>query len=98
VVSHGEGRACFDGELPEQGVALRYVDNLGRTTEAYPYNPNGSPAGITGLTNTDGRFTVMMPHPDRSFRTVQLSWHPQNWGEDSPWMRLFTNAWNWVDA
>ncbi|HEX7026436.1 MAG TPA: phosphoribosylformylglycinamidine synthase [Gammaproteobacteria bacterium] len=96
VVSHGEGRARFNGELPEQGVALRYVDNRGRLTEAYPYNPNGSPAGITGLTNADGRFTIMMPHPERAFRTVQLSWHPEDWGEDSPWMQLFRNAWRWV--
>jgi phosphoribosylformylglycinamidine synthase len=98
VVSHGEGRAQFSGGPPEQGVALRYVDNRGRAAEIYPYNPNGSPAGITGLTNADGRFTIMMPHPERSFRTVQLSWHPADWGEDSPWMQLFRNAWNWVTA
>jgi phosphoribosylformylglycinamidine synthase len=96
VVSHGEGRAHFEGGLPDQGVALRYVDNQGRVTEAYPYNPNGSPTGITGLTNMDGRFTIMMPHPERSFRTVQLSWHPEGWGEDSPWMQMFRNAWRWV--
>src|SRR5690606_23723113 len=98
VVSHGEGLATFDA--PEHQarakVALRYVDGQGRPAEAYPANPNGSPAGITGLTSTDGRATLMMPHPERTFRTVQMSWHPADWPEDSPWMRLFRNARVWV--
>ena len=73
-------------------VAMRFVDNRGAVTESYPYNVNGSPLGITGVTTADGRFTIVMPHPERVFRTVQMSWHPDGWGEDSPWMRLFRNA------
>jgi phosphoribosylformylglycinamidine synthase len=94
VTAHGEGLAVFD--RPEDAgrvvVAARYVDNRGRATEAYPLNPNGSVGGLTAVTTGDGRFTVIMPHPERVFRTVQLSWHPGGWGEDSPWMRLFRNA------
>ncbi len=98
AVAHGEGRAEFSRSgsaqqaLEQKAVALRYVDNWGQVTESYPGNPNGSPLGITGLSNTDGRFTIMMPHPERVFRTVQNSWHPQDWLEDSPWMRMFRNA------
>ncbi|MDD5241859.1 MAG: phosphoribosylformylglycinamidine synthase [Sulfuricella sp.] len=94
VVSHGEGYAEF-GNSRQMGaaeVALRYVDNRGQPTEAYPGNPNSSPQGITGLTTPDGRFTIMMPHPERVFRAVQHSWHPAGWGEDGPWMRMFRNA------
>ena len=97
AVAHGEGRARFvDSEQERALCCLRFVDGRGAPAEAYPNNPNGSPAGITGLTTRDGRVTVMMPHPERVFRSVQLSWHPQNWGEDSPWMRLFKNARLWV--
>jgi phosphoribosylformylglycinamidine synthase len=98
ATAHGEGRALFSrGRAPEQAiVAMRFVDNRGAVTERYPFNPNGSPAGITGVTTPDGRFTVVMPHPERMFRTVQMSWHPDGWGEDSPWMRLFRNARAWV--
>ena len=98
VVSHGEGRAEFDSAAQQARVltAMRYVDNAGNPTEIYPYNPNGSPAGITGVTTADGRFTIMMPHPERVFRTVQMSWSPETLGEDSPWMRLFRNARKWV--
>ena len=102
AVAHGEGRADFgdpaaarqvlDGGL----VALRYLDGHGRVAETYPANPNGSPLGITGLTTTDGRVTIMMPHPERVFRSVQNSWHPDDWGEDAPWMRMFRNARVWV--
>ncbi|MFC6377854.1 phosphoribosylformylglycinamidine synthase [Tatumella terrea] len=98
AVSHGEGFAEFSGQaqldaLQAAGlVALRYVDNYGQPTETYPANPNGSPQGITAVTNTSGRVTIMMPHPERVFRTVSNSWHPQEWGEDSPWMRIFRNA------
>jgi phosphoribosylformylglycinamidine synthase len=102
VVSHGEGRALFshaDGAqqlLAGGRVALRFVANRERVTYAYPANPNGSPLGITGITNTDGRVTLLMPHPERVFRSVQMSWHPREWGEDSPWMRIFRNARAWV--
>jgi len=97
ATAHGEGRAHFDrGQAKEAIVAMRFVDDHGRPTEVYPANPNGSPDGITGLTTPDGRFTVVMPHPERVHRTVQMSWHPDGWGEDSPWMRLFRNARTWV--
>ena len=98
AVAHGEGRAQFgkpDGAQPaldQNLVAVRYVDNYGAATEQYPQNPNGSPLGITGLTTDDGRFTIMMPHPERVFRTVQNSWHPDTWGEDGPWLRMFRTA------
>ncbi|MEY3037623.1 MAG: phosphoribosylformylglycinamidine synthase, partial [Pseudomonadota bacterium] len=77
-------------------VALRFVDNRGQLTESYPANPNGSPAGITGVTNADGRVTIMMPHPERVFRAVQNSWAPDEWAEDGAWMRMFRNARKWV--
>lgn len=96
--AHGEGRAVFadDAARAQAIVAVRYVDPQGRATERYPYNPNGSPAGITGLTTPDGRFTILMPHPERVHRTVQMSWQPAGLGEDSPWMRMFRNARRWV--
>ncbi|MBE0614588.1 MAG: phosphoribosylformylglycinamidine synthase [Burkholderiales bacterium] len=98
ATAHGEGRAVFadDAAQAKALVALRFVDNTGAPTETYPANPNGSPAGITGLTTADGRFTILMPHPERVFRSVQQSWHPQGWGEDGPWMRMFRNARVWV--
>ncbi|RJG40255.1 phosphoribosylformylglycinamidine synthase [Motilimonas pumila] len=98
AVSHGEGRvevadASALKALEASGtIAARYVDNYGKVTEQYPANPNGSPNGITGLTTTDGRVTIMMPHPERVFRSVANSWHPSDWNEDSPWMRMFRNA------
>ncbi|KLV05968.1 phosphoribosylformylglycinamidine synthase [Photobacterium aquae] len=98
AVSHGEGRVeVRNGEhlaaIEQSGtVALRYLDNYGKVTENYPANPNGSPNGITGLTTQDGRVTIMMPHPERVFRTVANSWHPDDWSENSPWMRMFRNA------
>ena len=98
AVAHGEGYAEFADEA-QRGralVALRFVDNRGDATEVYPFNPNGSPGGITGLTTADGRFTVLMPHPERVFRSVQNSWHPAGWGEDGPWLRMFRNARKWV--
>jgi len=101
AVAHGEGRVEFpagtsadqlsDSEL----IALRYVDNRGEVTTRYPWNPNGSEAGITGVTTRDGRVTILMPHPERVFRTSQLSWHPADWGEDAPWIRMFRNARRW---
>ncbi|HWA39368.1 MAG TPA: phosphoribosylformylglycinamidine synthase, partial [Burkholderiales bacterium] len=98
ATAHGEGRALFDApaDLKEAIVAMRYVDNRGRASETYPYNPSGSPQGITGVTTKDGRFTVVMPHPERVFRNVQMSWAPDAAGEDSPWMQMFYNARRWV--
>ena len=98
VVAHGEGRACFDADAHagEALVAARFVDGHGRVATSYPANPNGSPDGITALTSRDGRATLMMPHPERVFRTLQMSWHPPQWGEDSPWLRMFRNARAWV--
>ena len=97
AVAHGEGRIDNNKDdvetLEHSGlVAMRYVDSTGKHTNQYPLNPNGSPNGITAMTNRDGRFTIMMPHPERLFRTVQHSWHPNDWNEDSPWMRMFRNA------
>ncbi len=100
--AHGEGRAWFakDDQLATlqntDQIAMRYVDNYHRVTQQYPFNPNGSPDGVTGFTNSDGRFTIMMPHPERVARTVSNSWHPDEWQDDSPWMRLFQNARRWV--
>ena len=102
VVAHGEGRAEFENDEAASAcdrsglIAARYVDNHGNRTEAYPQNPNGSPFGITSLTSEDGRSTILMPHPERVFRTAQFSWAPSDWGEDSPWMRFFRNARAWV--
>ncbi|MGZ8231631.1 MAG: phosphoribosylformylglycinamidine synthase [Burkholderiales bacterium] len=96
AVAHGEGYAEFSDAraltAAQPLVALRYVDNYGKETEIYPFNPNGSPQGITGLTTPDGRFTIVMPHPERVFRTLSYSWHPDDWGEDGPWLRIFRNA------
>lgn len=100
AVAHGEGRAELSATpeaMFETGtVGLRFVDGRGRVADRYPQNPNGSPGGITGVCSEDGRATIMMPHPERVFRSVQLSWHPEGWGEASPWLRLFQNARSWV--
>lgn len=98
AIAHGEGYADFSltGDIDKAIVAMRFIDNKGHTSETYPYNPNGSPEGITSVTTPDGRFTVLMPHAERVFRSVQHSYHPDSWGEDSPWMRMFRNARKWV--
>jgi phosphoribosylformylglycinamidine synthase len=100
VTAHGEGRAEFEDDEHVQRVesliAAQYVDNRGEVTQRYPANPNGSPQGIAGLTNEDGRVTILMPHPERVHRAVQHSWHPDEWREDGPWMRMFRNARAWV--
>jgi phosphoribosylformylglycinamidine synthase len=100
AVAHGEGYAQFKDkaqlEAARSLICLRFADNRGEPTELYPLNPNGSPRGITGLTTPDGRFTIVMPHPERVFRTVQNSWHPDDWGEDGAWMRIFRNARKWI--
>ena len=97
VVAHGEGRAEFasDAARDQAPVALRFVDTAGLPTDSFPANPNGSPQGMTGFTTKDGRATILMPHPERVFRTAQMSWAPAEWGEDSPWMRMFRNARAW---
>jgi phosphoribosylformylglycinamidine synthase len=98
ATAHGEGRADFHGdETPSQLIALRYVDSTGDATEHYPENPNGSPGGITGLCNTDGRVTILMPHPERTLRTVNFSWAPAEWSDTSPWQRMFLNARRWTN-
>jgi phosphoribosylformylglycinamidine synthase len=98
AVAHGEGHADFSQRGDAQAVhrAMRFVDHQGRPTEAYPANPNGSPEGLTAVTTADGRFTALMPHPERVFRNVQMSWTPGGQNAHSPWMRMFHNARRWV--
>ena len=102
ATAHGEGYAEFADRAALEAcstsglVAARFVDNHHRITEQYPLNPNGSPLGMTALTTTTGRVTIMMPHPERVFRSACMSWAPSQWGEDSPWMKLFYNARAWV--
>jgi phosphoribosylformylglycinamidine synthase len=103
AVAHGEGRAEFASVAAQQQamasgtIGLQYVDNHGELTQRYPYNPNGSPEGISGLCNTDGRVTIMMPHPERVFRAVTNSWMDDAWQEDGPTMRMFRNARVWFE-
>lgn len=96
--AHGEGRATFDPETPIQDnlVIARYVDNHGKPTQVYPLNPNGSEHAVAGLTTPDGRATIIMPHPERAFLTYQHSWRPETWGPESPWLKMFQNARDWV--
>ena len=102
VVSRGEGKAAI---LPSamkdlennQQVAMRFSDNFGKSTMVYPFNPNGSLGGLTGVTSEDGGVLAMMPHPEGVFRSLQYSWCPYDWREDGPWMRLFRNSHVWVD-
>ena len=101
--AHGEGRAVFKGNSLEElvksnQIAMQFVDALERSTEKYPINPNGSPNGITGITASNGRITIMMPHPERVFRKVQMSWHRGDWNEFSPWMQIFVNAKNFSES
>lgn len=102
AVSHGEGRAEFNSEQAAEAsnnsgmITVRFIDNYGQVATQYPSNPNGSLYGITGLTTTDGRVTIMMPHPERVARTVQNSYAPEEWGEDGAWTRMFRNARVWV--
>ncbi|RZA17541.1 MAG: phosphoribosylformylglycinamidine synthase, partial [Lysobacteraceae bacterium] len=98
AVAHGEGRAVFDGAGDQAAVdvALRYVTGDGAVAEAYPANPNGSPAGIAGVASRDGRATILMPHPERTLRSANFSWAPADWPGDSPWQRMFRNARAWL--
>ena len=94
VVSHGEGRVVFR-DPAHAGAAratVRYVDHRGAPTETYPMNPNGSAGGLTGFTTDNGRFSILMPHPERVVRAVQMSWKPESLTGDSPWLRMFRNA------
>jgi len=97
AVAHGEGRVRFPQSCSpsKASAAVRFVDNRGKPTEDFPLNTNGSPGGLAGFTAAEGRVMIMMPHPERVFRSVQLSWTPDGWGEDSPWMRMFRNARVW---
>lgn len=103
-VAHGEGRAVFDSDaLLNQQLAyklapLQYIDNFGKVTGLYPSNPNGSVKGITAVTTPDGRATIMMPHPERAFLAKQYSWHPKDWGEAGPWLKIFQNAREWINT
>jgi len=98
AVAHGEGFTEFSQEsavhdvLANKLATMRFIDHASTPTEVYPFNPNGSPLGLTGFTTLDGRFSIMMPHPERVFRAVQHSWRPDSWQEDGPWMRMFRNA------
>jgi len=96
AVAHGEGRAEFASDelrkSVEGNVALRFIDNQLNTTESYPANPNGSPDGVTGFCSDDGRVTIMMPHPERVYRSISNSWYPSDWKEDGAWTRIFRNA------
>ena len=101
VVAHGEGRAVFDGDTLEHAtrdrlICLRYAASRGDVAQRYPANPSGSEGGVTGVTTPDGRVTIMMPHPERTIRAVQHSWHPPHWGEDGPWLHMFKNARAWA--
>jgi phosphoribosylformylglycinamidine synthase len=99
AVAHGEGYADFSQRGDPKSVvpAMRFIDNNGRATDAYPANPNGSPDGLTAVTTADGRFTVLMPHPERVFRNAQMSWSGADVSAHSPWMRMFHNARRWLD-
>jgi phosphoribosylformylglycinamidine synthase len=98
AVAHGEGYANFArrGKAADVIAAMRFVDNMGRPTEAYPSNPNGSAGGLTAVTTPDGRFTAMMPHPERVFRNIQMSWTTLDVSAASPWMQIWRNARRWV--
>ena len=93
-VDNHQAAALANGDAKSRRSSLSEGGHI--YTEAYPLNPNGSPFGITSLTSEDGRSTILMPHPERVFRTAQFSWAPSDWGEDSPWMRFFRNARAWV--
>ena len=92
IVRYGEGRAVFNDNVDLVNVVASYVDNGGEKTQSYPFNPNGSQQAVAGVANDSGNVMIMMPHPERVFRSVQMSWCPDTWTENSPWMRMFYNA------
>jgi phosphoribosylformylglycinamidine synthase len=97
AIAHGEGRAYFNSATEStDNIAMQYVNYHGNPTQTYPHNPNGSENAVASLCNESGRVTIMMPHPERVFRAIQNSWHPDDWKERSPWMRMFENARKWV--
>ena len=99
AIAHGEGKASFNSRKSgsESNIAMQYVDHSGSPTQNYPHNPNGSENSAASICDDTGRITIMMPHPERVFRSIQNSWHPDKWQERSPWMRMFENARKWVD-
>ena len=97
AIAHGEGRAKFSSDQSKSNIAMQYVNYSGNPTKTYPHNPNGSEDGIASVCDDSGRIMIMMPHPERVFRAIQNSWHPDDWQERSPWMRMFENARIWVD-
>ena len=97
AIPHGEGKTNFNTEHSKANIAMKYVNYSGNPTQAYPHNPNGSENAIASICDDSGRITIMMPHPERVFRSIQNSWHPDDWQERSPWMRMFENARKWVD-
>ena len=97
AIAHGEGRAKFSSEQSKSNIAMQYVNYSGNPTQTYPHNPNGSEDGIASVCDDSGRIMIMMPHPERVFRAIQNSWHPDDWQERSPWMRMFENARKWVN-
>ena len=97
AIAHGEGKTNFNTEHSKANIAMQYVNYSGNPTQAYPHNPNGSENAIASICDDSGRITIMMPHPERVFRAIQNSWHPDDWQERSPWMRMFENARKWVD-
>ena len=97
AIAHGEGKTNFNTEHSKANIAMQYVNYSGNPTQAYPHNPNGSENAIASICDDSGRITIMMPHPERVFRSIQNSWHPDDWQERSPWMRMFENARKWID-
>ena len=97
AIAHGEGKARFDSKTKITSIAMQYVDYSGDPSQVYPHNPNGSENSAAGICDESGRITIMMPHPERVFRTVQNSWHPNEWQERSPWLRMFENARKWIN-
>jgi len=97
AIAHGEGKASFNSSSANNKIVMQYVDHSGKTSQTYPHNPNGSENAVASVCDDSGRITIMMPHPERVFRVIQNSWHPAEWQERSPWLRMFENAREWVD-